>query len=88
MARLARGDATVTELARPFDVSLAAVSKHIEVLEDAGLARRTVDGRVHTLALRPDNLRSAAEWVTYYQQFWTESLARLDEALAEEDSDE
>ena len=86
LRRLAVSDATVTELARPYDISLAAVSKHIQVLERAGLAARTVDGRVHHLALRPDGLRSAAEWVTYYQRFWDESLARLDEVLREGDA--
>jgi DNA-binding MarR family transcriptional regulator len=64
-------------------MSLAAVSKHIQVLERAGLARRTVDGRVHHLALRPDGLRTAAEWVAYYQHFWDESLARLNDVLSE-----
>lgn len=83
LRRLSEGDATVTELARPFDISLAAVSKHIQVLERAGLASRTVDGRVHHLALRPDTLRDAAEWVAYYRRFWDESLARLDEVLRE-----
>lgn len=83
--RLSQGDATVTELARPFQISLAAVSKHIQVLERAGLARRTVEGRVHHLGLRPDTLRDAADWVSYYRQFWDESLARLDEVLQEGD---
>ena len=86
LRRLAENGATVTELARPYDISLAAVSKHIQVLERAGLAQRTVDGRVHHLALRPDGLRSAAEWVAYYQRFWDESLSRLDEVLREGDA--
>jgi len=85
LERLSEGDGTVTELARPFDISLAAVSKHIQVLERAGLARRTVEGRVHHLALRPDCLRDAAEWVAYYRRFWDESLARLEEVLQEGD---
>ncbi|MBI5290040.1 MAG: winged helix-turn-helix transcriptional regulator [Chloroflexi bacterium] len=87
LARLSRGEASVTELARPFQASLATVSRHIEVLEKAGLASRTVGGRVHTLALRADNLHSAADWVTYYRRFWNEGLARLDEVLAEEEPD-
>ncbi|MDA1004683.1 MAG: metalloregulator ArsR/SmtB family transcription factor [Chloroflexi bacterium] len=83
LRRLAAGEATVTELARPHAMSLAAVSKHIGVLERAGLASRTVDGRVHHLALRPDRLRTASEWVAYYQQFWSEGLERLDALLVE-----
>ena len=86
LRRLAEGSATVTELAQPYQMSLAAVSKHIQVLERAGLAARTVDGRVHHLALRPDGLRSASEWVTYYLHFWDDSLARLDEVLREGDA--
>ena len=64
-------------------MSFAAVSQHLQVLEKAGLVSRTVHGREHILALRPDRLRTADEWVAYYRRFWSESLDRLGEVLAE-----
>lgn len=79
LARLAQAPAMVTELAEPFALSLPAVSRHIRVLERAQLIRRTVDGRVHHCALRPDPLRTVDEWLRDYRQFWDanlESLAR------------
>ena len=63
LARLARGEATVTELARPFDVSLPAISRHLRVLEEAGLLERTKVGRVHRCRLREQPLREAQEWI-------------------------
>ena len=73
--------ATVTELARPFSMSLAAVSKHIRVLEGAGLVRRTVQGREHRLFLEPSPLITASEWLDTYRTFWAERLDLLDEKL-------
>lgn len=75
--RLGQGAATVSELAEPYDVSLAAVSKHIQVLEKAGLARREVHGRVHTISLNAGPLRSAADWLAYQREFWVDSLDAL-----------
>ncbi len=79
LARLATSEATVGELARPFDISRPAISKHLRVLERAGLVRRTVDGRISRCELDAKPMRDAAGWVEYYRTFWEgqlESLAR------------
>jgi DNA-binding transcriptional ArsR family regulator len=81
LERLRPRAATVTELAEPFKMSLAAVSKHIRVLEDAGLVRRTVRGREHHLSLEPSALVSAAGWLEKYRTFWEDGLDRLDQKL-------
>jgi DNA-binding transcriptional ArsR family regulator len=74
-------DAKVTELAAPFAMSLAAVSKHIHVLEDAGLLERAVYGREHRLALNPSPLRPAARWLDSYHTFWEDRLDLLEARL-------
>jgi len=76
--RLARGPARVTDVAAPFPMSLAAVSKHVQVLERAGLLRRTRRGREHTLELEASPLREVARWTFRYEQFWTERLDRME----------
>ncbi len=76
--RLTAGPARVTELAAPFQMSLNAVSKHIKVLESAGLVHRTQQGREHTIELDPVPLREVARWASRYEQFWTERLDRLE----------
>jgi DNA-binding transcriptional ArsR family regulator len=81
--RLARGPARVTDLAAPFDISLAAVSKHVKVLEAAGLVRRAQRGREHTLRLNAAPLRRVARWVSKYERFWNERLDRLESFFAE-----
>jgi DNA-binding transcriptional ArsR family regulator len=70
LARLAQGEATVTELAEPFRVSLPAVSKHLRVLESAGLLKREIDGRVHRCRLATEPMKRAAEWIEMYRAFW------------------
>ena len=75
---LAEQDLTVSELAAPFAMSLAAVSKHINVLEAAGVVGRRVDGRVHTLTLRPEALAGALDWISIYRNFWQRRLTSLD----------
>ena len=77
LERLAAGGATVKELAVPFNMSLPAVSKHLKVLERAGLLVREVDGRVHHMRLRPEGFRDAAQWVDAYRKFWEAQLDRL-----------
>src|SRR5277367_4712139 len=77
LARLARGEATVTELAAPFDVSLPAVSKHLRVLESAGLLRREIDGRIHRCRLAPRPMKDAAAWIETYRVFWEAQLEAL-----------
>jgi DNA-binding transcriptional ArsR family regulator len=83
LARLAIGPAMVTELARPFDMSLPAVSRHIRVLESAGLIARSVDGRVHRCSLAAGPLQSVEAWLSRYRRFWEanlDALARFVEA--------
>jgi DNA-binding transcriptional ArsR family regulator len=77
LAHLARGDRRVTDLARPHDMSLPAVSKHLRVLENAGLLRRRRYGRVHEMQLNAWPLKKAAQWVEEYRKFWEGSLGRL-----------
>src|SRR4029434_8387388 len=77
LAHLARGDRRVTDLARPHDMSLPAVSKHLRVLENAGVARRRRYGRVHEMQLDAEPLKKAAQWVEEYRKFWEGSLDLL-----------
>lgn len=84
LADLTRGEKTVGQLAEPFEMSLAAVSKHIKTLEGAGLIRREVRGRTHVCRLDPRPLEQAHGWLGFYRQFWTERLDALDELLADE----
>ena len=79
VARLAEGELTVGELAEPLEISLAAASKHIVVLERAGLVRRTVLGRRHVCRLDPQPLARADAWLQYYQRYWSEQLDALHE---------
>ncbi|TMA10970.1 MAG: helix-turn-helix transcriptional regulator [Deltaproteobacteria bacterium] len=77
LARLARGESSVTELAEPFDMSLPAISKHLRVLQEAGLLAREKDGRVHRCSLAPQPLKQAAEWIARYRAFWERQLDAL-----------
>jgi len=81
LARLARGDASVTELAKPFDMTLPAVSKHLRVLERAGLIRRGREAQWRPCRIEGDRLKDVAQWVERYRRFWEESFDRLDEYL-------
>jgi DNA-binding transcriptional ArsR family regulator len=83
---LASGERTVSELAKPFAMSLAAASKHIRVLEGAGLIQREVRGRTHVCRLEPGPLASAHEWLSFYERFWTSRLDILDRLLREDDA--
>lgn len=78
LADLSAGEQRISDLAEPFDMSLAGVSKHIQVLEKAGLIERRVDGRTHYCRLDPRALENAHQWLTFYQQFWTERLDALE----------
>lgn len=86
LADLALGDRTVSQLAEPFAMSLAAASKHIKSLEKAGLIRREVQGRTHVCRLRPEPLANAHEWLSFYERFWTQRLDVLEQLLLEEDA--
>jgi DNA-binding transcriptional ArsR family regulator len=81
LARLATGEASVTELAKPYDMSLPAVSKHLRVLESAGLVARSKDGRVHRCRLEAAPMKSAADWMAHYRQFWEAQLDSLQRYL-------
>ena len=86
LATLASGSARVTELARPFDMSLPAVSKHLRVLENAGLVRRTIEGRVHRCELDTEPLRSADAWLSHYRSFWTDTLDSLEAYVTQDEA--
>jgi len=86
LQRLASGAARVTEVAAPFDISLNSVSKHIRILERAGLVRRRVSGRDHFLTLDPKPLSKAAEWMVQARDFWSSRLDALEAALRAEDA--
>lgn len=78
LTRLAReGSASVTDVAEPFDVSLMAVSKHLKVLDEAGLVRREKDGRVHRCSFDPEAMNPARDWIATHRAFWTERLDSL-----------
>ncbi|HWY44569.1 MAG TPA: metalloregulator ArsR/SmtB family transcription factor [Candidatus Sulfotelmatobacter sp.] len=83
LARLASGESSVTELAEPFEMSLPAVSKHLKVLERAGLISRSRDAQWRPCQLKAKPLRDVADWVEHYRKFWEESFDRLDEYLLE-----
>lgn len=85
LRRLAAGPGTVGELAKPIAMTRVAVSKHLRVLEDAQLVSRTIDGRVHRCALRPEPLQEVEQWLAGYRAFWTEKLEAL--ARFAEDAD-
>lgn len=83
LSRLARGEASVTELAAPFDLSQPAISKHLRVLEQAGLVERSRRAQWRPRRLRPEPLREVAEWIGQYRPRWEESFERLDAFLRE-----
>ena len=83
LARLARGEATVLELARPFAMSQPAISKHLKVLEKAGLVSSGRDAQRRPRRLEAEPLRAAVGWLVGYRQFWAESFERLDGLLDE-----
>jgi DNA-binding transcriptional ArsR family regulator len=83
LARLTKGEASVTELAKPFDMTLPAISKHLKVLERAGLIARSRDAQWRPCRLKAQRLEEAADWVERYREFWEHSFDRLNEHLRE-----
>jgi DNA-binding transcriptional ArsR family regulator len=83
LARLISGEASVTDLAEPFDISMPAVSKHLKVLERAGLIARGREAQWRPCRLDANPLKDVADWVAHYRRFWTESFDRLDDYLRE-----
>ena len=86
LKRLAAGEARVTEVAAPFDISLNSVSKHIRLLERAGLVRRRIAGRDHFLALEPKPFDDLTQWMLKTREFWSSRLDSLEAALRAEDA--
>jgi DNA-binding transcriptional ArsR family regulator len=83
LARLATGEAPVTELAKPFDMSMPAISKHLKVLERAGLIARSREAQWRPCRIEAGRLKEVADWVEEYRRFWEQSLDRLDDYLKE-----
>jgi DNA-binding transcriptional ArsR family regulator len=88
LARLALGEASISDLAAPYDISLPAVSKHLKVLEGAGLIARHKDGRVHRCRLLAEPMKNASEWIEHYRQFWEQQLDALARYLGESENTE
>jgi DNA-binding transcriptional ArsR family regulator len=87
LTRLAKGEQTVSELAAPYRMSLAAASKHIQTLERAGLVKRTVRGRIHSCRIDPRPLARADDWLRGYERLWDTRIERLTELLRHPDND-
>lgn len=85
LRRLAAHERSVGELAEPLDMSLAAASKHIQVLERAGLVEREIQGRIHVCRLAPEPLAHVAEWLRFYEKFWNKRLDALAALLEADD---
>jgi DNA-binding transcriptional ArsR family regulator len=83
LAHLAKGEASVTELAKPFEMSLPAISKHLKVLERAGLITRGREAQWRPCQIKAQPLKDAADWIEQYRQFWEQRLDRLDDYLQE-----
>jgi DNA-binding transcriptional ArsR family regulator len=81
LRKLAGGERSVGELAEPFDMSFAAAAKHVKVLEEAGLLRRRIDGRMHRCRIEAGPLAQADRWLAYYERFWSLRLDDLEQAL-------
>jgi len=86
LASLALGEKSIGDLAQPFAMSFAGASKHVKVLEEAGLVRRDVRGRTHICRLDPGPLASADQWLRHYERFWTGRLDALEQLLRDDDA--
>lgn len=83
LTTLSEGEVSVSELSKPFGITKSAITKHLKILERAGLLKRTIDGRIHRCRLKPEPLETVSEWVKFYEHFWNEKLDALDEFLKE-----
>ena len=83
LIRLSQEQVSVAELSKPFSLSKSAITKHLKVLEAAGLLNRSIEGRVHHCRLNPKPLVEASEWMTFYHEFWNQKLDSLDSFLAD-----
>jgi DNA-binding transcriptional ArsR family regulator len=87
LRRLADGERSVGDLAAPFDMSFAGASKHVKVLEQAGLVRRRIAGRTHFCRLEASRMKEAQDWLRYYERFWTSRLDVLEDLLLRDAED-
>ena len=85
LTRLGDGEMSIADLSQPFAITKSAVTKHIKVLENSGLLKRTIDGRAHYCRLQAEPLKQASEWMRFYEQFWNDKFDALDVFLTEED---
>lgn len=83
LTRLADGEATVNELAAPFEISQPAISRHLKVLEKAGLVDRAIDEQRRPARLNAENMAAAVDWLEYFKTFWTQSFDQLDDVIAD-----
>lgn len=88
LLRLAEEEMSVAELSKPFGITKSAITKHLKVLENAGLLGRTIEGRVHRCRLEPQPLAAISKWLTFYEKFWNNKLDALDAHLAEKEIDD
>ena len=86
LASLAQGQRSISELAEPFAMSFAGASKHVKVLEEAGLVRREVRGRTHICRLEPGPMAGADQWLRHYERFWTSRVDALENLLRDDDA--
>jgi DNA-binding transcriptional ArsR family regulator len=87
LLKLTEQEHSITELSAPFNISKSAVTKHIKVLEKAGLLKRTIDGRVHHCRIKVEPLHAASDWMAFYQKFWHNKLDALDSYLTSANKD-
>lgn len=88
VARLADGGTSIGELARPFEISAPAISRHLKVLERAGLIERRVHGRIHNCSLAPDALQTAEDWLGFHRKFWQSRIDALGDLLRRDAGEE
>jgi len=88
LSRLADVEMSVAELSSPFSITKPAITKHLKVLENAGLLSRTIEGRVHRCRIRPEPLEAISKWVSFYERFWNKKLDALGAYLNDEESHE
>ncbi len=86
LARLSQGSTTIGELSAPFDISKPAISKHMKILENAGLIERVINGRQHQCTLTTAGLKTAEDWLNFHRRFWESRFDALSNLLAEEES--
>ena len=85
LSQLTRGETTIGELSRPYPISAPAISKHMKILENAGLIKRKIDGRRHVCSLSTDTLQTAEDWINFHREFWECRLDALEKILVNED---